>query len=89
MDFNTGSWTGMDDDLVRCISSFPLMNKIPKLVDKENLSEMFYCRNNVCDVTYIQKEYLCYQIRANILDKSLSSCVAHDNQQYFDWPATP
>ena len=74
----------MDDDVVRRISSFPLMNKIPKLVDKENLSEIFYCRDIFCAVTYIQKEYLCCQIRANMLDKSLSKCVPHDNQQDFE-----
>ena len=63
MEFNTGSWTGMDDDAVRRISSFNFINKIPKLVDKENLSDFFYWRDNVCAVTYIQKEYLCHQIR--------------------------
>ena len=34
MGFNTGAWTGMDDDVLRRISSFTLMNKIPMLVDK-------------------------------------------------------
>ena len=33
MDFNTGTWTGMDDDTVRRIYSFPLMHEIRKLVD--------------------------------------------------------
>ena len=37
MDFNTGAWTGMGDDTVICISSFPLMNEIRKFVDKEHL----------------------------------------------------
>ena len=35
MDFNTGAWTGMDDDVGRRISSFPLMNKIPMFVDEK------------------------------------------------------
>ena len=55
MDFNTVSWTGMDDDTVRSISSFPLMNEIPKLVDKVNLSRMVYFRDNFCAVTYMKK----------------------------------
>ena len=34
MGFNTGAWSGMDDDLVRHIYPFTLMNKIHMLVDK-------------------------------------------------------
>ena len=54
MDFNTGAWTGMDDDVVRRIYSFTLMNKIPILVDKKQINKIFYCRDNVCTVTYIK-----------------------------------
>ena len=54
MDFNIESWTSMDDDVVRPISSFPFINKIPMLVNKK-INKMFYCRDNGCDVTYIQK----------------------------------
>ena len=35
MDFNTVTWTGLDDDTVRLISSFTLMHEIQKLVDNE------------------------------------------------------
>ena len=85
MYFNRGAWSGMDDDTVRPISSFPFMNEIPKLVDKVNLSPIIYWRDNVCAVTYIQKEYLCCQIRAKMLDKSLRSCVPYDdNKQDFE-----
>ena len=55
IDFNTVAWTGMDDDVVGLISSCTLMNKIPMLVDKEKINNMFYYRENVCAVTYIQK----------------------------------
>ena len=60
------------------------MNEIPKLVDKVNLSTMFYCRGNFCAVTYIKKDYLCCQIRSKMLDTSLRSFVPYDdNQKYF------
>ena len=55
MDFNTGAWTGMDDDVVRRIFSFTLINKIPMLVDNENLNKKIYFRDNFCAVTYIKK----------------------------------
>ena len=88
MDFNTGAWTGMDDDVLRRIYSFTLMTKIPMLVDKEKFNKMFYCRENVCAVMYIQKEYVCCQIRANILVKTLSISSPHDNQQDFELACT-
>ena len=50
MDFNTGLWTGMDDDTIRPISSFPLMNEIRKFVDKGKLTSIVYTRANVCAV---------------------------------------
>ena len=58
MNFNTGSWTRMDDYTVRCISSFTLMNEIRNFVDKVNISSMVYCRENVCAVTYIIKIFM-------------------------------
>ena len=47
MDFNTGSWTGIDDDTVRIISSFPLMYDISDVMDKEKIKSMVYTRANV------------------------------------------
>ena len=81
MNFNKGSWTGIDDDTVRRISSFTLMNEIHNFVDKENLSSMVYCRENVCAVTYIKKEYLCCQIREKLMDTSLIKSVPYDDNQ--------
>ena len=48
---------------------------------------MFYCRDNVCAVTYIKKEYLCGQIMANIL-KKLSISAQRDPQQDFELACT-
>ena len=41
MNFNTSACTGMDENVVRCISSFPLMNGIHILVDKQKLIKCF------------------------------------------------
>ena len=60
MDFNTGLWAGMDDDTIRRISSFPLVNKVENFDEADNLTSMVYTRDNVCAVTYIKKILFMY-----------------------------
>ena len=48
MDFNTGAWTGMDDDVIIRISPFTLMNKIPMLDYKEKFNKKILHRECMC-----------------------------------------
>ena len=58
------------------------------LVDKTQINEIFYCRDDVCAVTYIQKEYVCGEIMVKILKQPLFISAQRDPLSYFKLACT-